>query len=311
MKATRLAVTAMVFAVLTLLATGLANAQPPKCDTQITACGCTIGASGSYTVENTLYASQGLTLKNGCIDIEGSNINLYDLSYDINGPGTVGDCSADKPKKHAGIGIHVLPSASHVAIYGGEYECGWNYGVESEGNDVHLFDVYTSYNNVGVLLNNATSNDVLYGYAAYAVVGFQIAGGSGNSINGSGAESNSTFGYWVDGSSGNTLSSNYAYYNTEKAGIYLGCNSKGQVNPQILCPKNTPTTGNSIVANYFYDNVAGYGIATEKGAIDNNYNGNYFYSPSPGTNIIDGNGNCVYNQYVGDTFFTASPSCIQ
>ena len=302
----------MVFAVLAMVAT-LANAQPPKCDTQIIACGCTIGAPGSYTVENTLYASQGLTLKNSCIDIEGSNVNLYTNGYDINGPGTVGDCTGGLiGHKYTGVGIHVLPSASHVAIYnsGDGYVCGWNYGVESEGNNVNLNEVYTAYDNVGLLLNNAAANDVLYGYAEYDVVGYQIAGGSGNSINGSEAVYYSKFGFWVDGSKGNILSDNYAYYSSAKAAIYLGCSSSGAVNPQILCPKNTPTTGNSIVANYFYED-SGYGIATERGAIDNNYNGNYFYSPNTGINIIDGNGNCVYNQYVGDTFATASPSCIQ
>ena len=251
-------------------------------------------------------------MKNSCIDIEGEDINLYVLNYDIIGPGSDSTCESGTPHKNFGVGIHVLPSASHVAIYnsGDGYVCGWKYGVESEGNNVTLYEVYTAYDNVGLLLNNATSNDVLYGYAQYDVVGFQITGGSGNSINGGGAVYNSRYGYWVDGSSGNTLSSNYVYDTTEKAGIYLGCNSTGQVKPQILCPKNTPTTGNSIVAHYFYED-SGYGIATERGAIDNNYNGNYFYSPTTGTDIIDGNGNCVYNQYVGDTFATASPSCIQ
>ena len=302
----------MALVVLFMVATGVANAQPPKCDTQIIACGCTIGAPGSYTVENTLYASQGLTLKNSCIDIEGEDINLYVLNYDIIGPGSDSTCESGTPHKNFGVGIHVLPSASHVAIYnsGDGYVCGWSYGVESEGNNVNLYEVFTAYDNVGLLLNNAAANDVLYGYAAHDVVGYQIAGGSGNSINGSEADYYSKFGFWVDGSKGNILSDNYAYYSSAKAAIYLGCSSSGAVNPQILCPKNTPTTGNSLVNNYFYED-SGYGIATERGAIDNNYNGNYFYSPNTGINIIDGNGNCVYNQYVGDTFATASPSCIQ
>ncbi len=53
-----------------------------------------------------------------------------------------------------------------------------------------------------------------------------------------------------------------------------------------------------------------YGIATERGAIYNNFNGNYIY-PKFAKDIIDGNGNCVYNNYAHDAFSTASPSCIQ
>jgi hypothetical protein len=49
-----------IFAVaLTLAASGLANAQ--QCSTAITACGCTITASGTYIVDAPLNASQGLT----------------------------------------------------------------------------------------------------------------------------------------------------------------------------------------------------------------------------------------------------------
>lgn len=314
----RLAITALVFAVLTMVATALANAEgiPPQCSNQITACGCTIGAPGNYTVENDLYASDGLTGKSGCIDIEGQNINLYIYYYNVIGPGSDSKCDTDIPHLNSGVGIHVLPSASNVAIYDDEYVCGWNYGVESEGNNVNLYEVYPYYNNVGLLLNHATNNDCLYCAADYNVTGVQISGGSGNSINNSTTFQNSQYGYWVDGSKENTLSNNFSY-NDKTAAFYLGCSSKGQVNPTILCSKQTPTTGNSLVNNYAYsDSIYGnyypgrYGIATERGAIYNNFNGNYIY-PKFAKDIIDGNGNCVYNNYAHDAFSTASPSCIQ
>ena len=151
MKITRFAVTAMVFAVLTMAATGIANAEgiPRQCSSQITACGCTIGASGSYTVENSLFASQGLTLKNGCIDIEGQNIDLYAHEY-ILGAGTNSDCTSETPRKNFGVGIHVLPTAAYVSIYVYDYGiCGWNYGIESEGNNINWYEVGSYYSNVG------------------------------------------------------------------------------------------------------------------------------------------------------------------
>ncbi len=146
-----------------MVATALANAEgiPPQCSNQITARGCTIGAPGNYTVENDLYASDGLTGKSGCIDIEGQNINLYIYYYNVIGPGSDSKCDTDIPHLNSGVGIHVLPSASNVAIYDDEYVCGWNYGVESEGNNVNLYEVYPYYNNVGLLLNHATNNDCL------------------------------------------------------------------------------------------------------------------------------------------------------
>ena len=297
-----LAVTAMALVVLFMVATGVANAQPPKCDTQIIACGCTIGAPGSYTVENTLYASQGLTLKNSCIEIEGENINLYVLDYDIVGPGSNSSCTTDTPHKNSGAGIHVLPSASNVVIDEYEYVCGWNYGVESEGSNINLYALSDYYNNVGTFLNNATNNACLYCYSYHNVIGTQISGGSGNS-DGSGQNYyNTKFGYWIDGSKHNAISNDYAYYNG--TGFYLGCSSSGAVNPQILCPKNTPTTGNSLVSNEA-DHNTGHGFATERGAIYNNYQEN-----STDTSIVDGNGNCIYNNYVDNTYSSKSPSCI-
>ena len=306
MKITRFAVTAMVLAVLTMLATGLANAQPPKCSTSITSCGCTIGTPGEYTVENILYASQGLTLKGGCIDIEGSNINLY-VDYNINGPGSNSNCNSGTPHLNSGVGIHVLPTASNVSIDDENYVCGWSYGIESEGNNINFYDLDNDYDTVGLFLNNATNNTCLYCYTYYNVIGTQITGGSGNSVGGGESYYNSKFGYWVDGSKGNTLSNDYAKY--DGTGFYLGCSSSGAVNPTILCNKNTPTTKNNLLDNEAEHNSK-YGIATERGSIYNNFNGNDLYSNGP-EDIIDGNGNCVYNGYLNNSFSTASPNCIQ
>jgi hypothetical protein len=312
----RLAVAAVVFAGLTVAATatGHAQTQPKKCSSQITACGCTITATGRYTVENALDYSQGLTLKNACIDITASNVDLYAYNY-ITGPGTDPTCSTNTPKKRVGIGIHVLPSASNVSIFLDDYDtCGWNYGLESEGSNINWYEPGAYYNNLGMLLKNATGNDVLYGYFAYGISGLEITGGSGNSINDGETYYNTQYGYWLNGTKGNTITNDYAYGDTI-AGIYLGCNSKGDVKPLILC--TTTTTGNSVQTNYAYGYDSypqKYGIAVERGSIDNTFleNGTGYYYPYLNKiDIIDGNANCVYNTYLDDTYLTKSPKCIR
>jgi len=81
----------MACAILIIVGSGSAHAQPPKCDSTIYQCGCTIGTPGTYELANELDASQGLTVKNGCIDIEGQNIKL-NAAYPIVGPGNDGSC---------------------------------------------------------------------------------------------------------------------------------------------------------------------------------------------------------------------------
>ncbi len=298
----------MIFAVLTMVATGVANAQPPKCSNTITACGCTIGAPGNYEVANELYASQGLTVKNGCIDIEGQDINLY-AAENLIGPGSSSDCNSAKPHLNFGVGIHVLPGAANVSVYlnGNDYDvCGWNYGIESEGRNVNFYYPGAYVNNVGILLNNATNNDCLDCYTACNVTGLEISGGSGNQINGGESYCNSQYGYWIAGSKENILDGNEPTYN-KIAGIYLGCSATGDVTPAIPC--STPTTGNSLLGNFAEYNGK-YGIAVEQKSIENQIqeNGAYYDSKD---DFIDGNGNCIYNQYLYNGYNTKSPKCIQ
>ncbi len=312
----RLAVPAIAFACL-ILATGMANAQtqPVKCSAQITACGCTITATGSYTVENALDYSQGLTLKNGCIDITASNVDLY-ADNTITGPGSDPTCVANNPKKRAGIGIHVMSGAQNVSIYQDDNAvCGWNYGLESEGSNINWYYPGSYYSNLGMLLKNATGNDVLYGYFDYDITGLEIIGGSGNSINDGEAYYNTQYGYWLNGTKGNTFTGDGGYGN-KLAGFYLGCDATGNVKPLISCTTTT-TTGNSVQSNGAYGDYGypqKYGIAVERGSIDNTFleNGTGYYSPYLNkVDIIDGNANCVYNTYLDDIYLTKSPKCIQ
>ena len=316
----RFAVTAMTFAVFTLLATGIAHARggiPPQCANTITSCGCTIGAPGNYQLANDLYASQGLTLKYGCIDIEGLHINLT-VNHNIFGTGDLEGCAQESPTRQApqpqshskltGIGIHVLPTAGNVSISGIESSiCGWNYGVESETNNINVVNILATENNVGVFFNNATDNSCLACGVDENGTGLQISGGSGNSVSGGGAAYNSQYGYWIDGSQHNMISGNGTGFNG-LAGIYLGCSSTANVKPLIPCTIVT-TTGNSIIGNDSFQNGK-YGIANERQSFYNNFEGNVA-EDSATKDFIDGNANCVYNNYQNDEYATKSPKCIQ
>jgi hypothetical protein len=311
----RFAATAMMFAIFTLPDVGLAHAEgiPPQCANTITACGCTIGASGNYQLGNDVFASQGLTLKSGCIDIEGSHINLT-VNHNIFGTNTeCGDGGGQSPQRRklqpdTGIGIHVLPGAANVAVYAvGQIICGWNYGVESESNNVDLFELKTISNNVGMFLNNATDNSCQFCDSERNSIGLRISGGSANTINGGVYISNEEYGLWVDGSQHNMLTSDGAAINGS-AGIYLGCSSTANVKPQIPCTTET-TTKNSIVGNVLQENGK-YGIAVERESFYNNIEDNDSRGNTT-KDMIDGNANCVYNNYQLDTLTTKSPKCIQ
>ncbi len=303
-----------------------ALAQPPKCANQITACGCTIGAPGNYTVENDLSYSQGLTLKNACIDIEGQDITLT-VNYNIFGPAAASvDCNyiilgpaaratlAPVSPKYSGIGIHVLPSASNVSVlldYGYiNYEnsvCGWKYGVESEGSNITWNGLLAEYNTIGALFNNSTGSSCVDCYLAANATGLEIAGGSGNTMAGVLAYGNSQYGFWLNGTQNDSFSVTQTYDN-KLAGYYLGCSSTANTNPPIPCTTNL-TTGINLQTSEAYQNGK-YGVAVEKGSIHNQI----FHNAATENvkfDFIDGNANCIYNQYSDNTYATKSPKCIQ
>lgn len=312
---------------LVIAAAGTALAQPPKCANQITACGCTIGAPGNYTVENDLSYSQGLTLKNACIDIEGQDITLT-VNYPIYGPvSAYVDCGnpippgpaaraalAPSSAKNSGIGIHVLPSASKVSMilnYGyGDYGytvCGWNYGVESEGSNVTWNGLVADYNNVGALFNNSTASSCIDCYFDYNTTGLEIAGGSGNTIAGVEAYYNSQYGFWLNGTNNDSFSVTYGAGN-KLAGYYLGCSSTANTKPPIPCTTNL-TTGINLQTSEAYENGK-YGFAVEQGSIHNQIIENEA-AENGKFDFIDGNANCIYNQYSDNEYLTKSPKCIQ
>jgi hypothetical protein len=321
----RFAVIAVMFAVFTLLATGLAMADgvPPQCSSTITAGGCTIGAHGNYELGNNLYAYLGLTLTNSCIDIDQLHVNLNLNGCNIFGSGNTGDCQeSEKPFHRQGTGFVTIKlrgwypcdagrgECGHQQRRGGEggnFICGWNYGLESEGTDVNISGICAGDDNVGFLFNNATDNACAFCDGVYDITGLHISGGSGNTITNNDNGYDSQYGYWIDGSKHNQITNNGSFYNGI-AGFYVGCSSTGNVKPLIPCTEET-NTGNSVIFNYAYDNGR-YGIAVERESFWNSFSGNG--AELDGTkDIIDGNANCVYNSYQDDEYGTKSPSCIQ
>ncbi len=341
----RFAAIAMVLAVLTIATTGRANAQDNKCPHTITACGCTITLAGKYEVAQEVYGFQGLTLLSGCVDINVSHVTL-NVNGAIVGP-SVNSCftmspatrgtrsTRSKDSRYSAlrtlpqrspddtyanlIGIHVLPGISNVVINFtlDDDVCGWTYGVESEGTNVSISTLGTYDNNVGLFLNNAKANSCLYCDAEFNYTGVEIAGGSGNSYTDGSGDNNYQYGFWVLNTTGNKFTNNFANYNSI-AGFYLGCAPDGQYARGITCP--IATDGNTLLKNTAGDNgdepyTPGYGIVVERTSIyntvQNNTTDDFFHSMFNETlDIVDANGNCVYNTYKHNFYSTKQPNCI-
>jgi len=225
-----------------VMAVGVANAQ--NCSTTITACGCTIASAGTYAVANDLNASQGLTSRGSCIDINTTNVKLFTNGFNIIGAGT-----------GTGTGIHVLNTANNALLEASGPEAqytyttlsGWQYGLESEADNVMIDAYYFDGNTTGVWLRNAANNHLTY---------FDASG-------------NTTYGAWIRGGSGNSIDNAYLG-NNGVAGLYVGCSTTGPTGTRCTGFGNT-SSGNFIS---FAGSEAGgppqsYGIALESGSTGN------------------------------------------
>src|SRR5258708_19349395 len=89
------------------------DAAVTACGNSIATCGCTITKSGFYQVTADLLSSQGMTAKNGCIDIKASKVNLNFgkpppphkrlPGFNLTGPGGM---------TPTGIGLHILKGSN-------------------------------------------------------------------------------------------------------------------------------------------------------------------------------------------------------
>jgi len=253
----------------------------------------------TYTVANDLYASQGLTSKNGCIDIKSFGVSLFLDSYNIFGSGCE---SVSRPR--SGVGIHVLPGASGILVEGevkGASEgpaanlCGCNYGAESDGYNVYWRQIGFYQNGIGLFLNNTEFNNTSEIAASNNITGVRVLWGLENFVARADAENNAHYGFWIDGTKTNTFSQDNIYNDNNAlsngiAGFYVGCSATGDIQSTAPCVN----TDNTLERNYVRYNRF-YGIAVERGGVGNLIEDNAVLDQP--TEIIDGSGTCKDNRY--------------
>ncbi|HXW53362.1 MAG TPA: hypothetical protein VEL47_04565 [Myxococcota bacterium] len=261
--------------------------RSPSCDNSITSCGCTITRPGLYSVDADLSASQGLTSRRGCIDIDACDVKLFTNGHAITGNFT-----------ETGSAIHILFGVWDVFIegrFGSGSEpvnyslvSGWRYGLRSAASNVVSGGFNYVQSRAGVLLNGAINN----------------------TISNFGADNNSVYGVWIkNGSMQNQILNGGANGNTI-AGTFVGCSLTGPTGPS--CVKEEDRSRHNYI--YTMENLGNgsYGIALEKGSrnnivTDTSESGNALFD------LYDGNTHpsCDHNIWRANTFTTANQTCIQ
>jgi len=269
---------AIAAALLSMTAVGVARAQ--SCTSSITACGCTITTTGTYTVDADLDYTQGLTSHKGCIDISAANVKLF-----TNGHFMLGDETGTN-----GVGIHVLSTANGAFLDAAGPDgtnvnysdlVGWQYGIESEADNVYVDGFGTDGNSTGVLLKNTDNNVVTFAEAA------------GNAV----------YGIWISAGSGNVISvANIQFSGV--ADVYIGCSATGPSGK--ACSKGSPH--NNFVTGVGVTAPANYGFAVEQNSTGNIMSDNYGFG-STNYDLFDGNSTAV-NTWHSNAFATANKSYI-
>jgi len=261
-------------------------AKTTPCAQSIASCGCTITAKGHYEVMHDLSIAQGLTAKNGCIDIKASNVFLLLNGYSIAGDNT-----------KSGIGIHVLPGAKSVFVEGVASEdstalsdftelTSWDVGVLWEGAHGILDDVESALNGTaGIELNRATGN-VLSDFTLHE---------------------NAVYGMWLKASSNNQIECG-SFHSNDNTGLYVGCSASG---PSGKRCKGVGASNN----NHLYDLSStsnAIGIAIDLGNSGNAITDNFTFNNGT-ADLADKNPACGNDLWYGNHFDTqASDSgCIQ
>ena len=271
-----------------------ASAQPlaarPKlgvtsCSSAISACGCTITKPGFYQVTANLISSQGLTAKNGCIDVQAANVVLITGSYANGAPDATFDITGAGGGTPTGIGLHILHGSNDDVIELPSALSGWDVGILVEGNAnvVEGFEAEAN-GSAGVELNNAQKNN----------------------INDFSADSHNNYGVWLKASSNNQINSSSSDSNVNIA-VYIGCSPSGPVSAKCK------GVGDSL-DNRIFDHTSAingkYGFAIDLGDTGNIVtNSNNFGATID--DVFDANLSCGKNQWFYNTFTTRNASCIQ
>jgi parallel beta-helix repeat protein len=197
-----------------------------SCSTVITACGCVITTSDTYTVANDLNADQ--TKKPNCIEIAASYSILNLKGFAVIGSGYYG----------SSVGILIRKGADHVVVQGGD-EAGatqandagtngqdfpgaqavvtqWNYGIEDDGDDAvielfkqlggNIFQQHDGNATAGILLNGvkrSIASDLQASYNGQA--GVIVKDSTGTSLFNLSTIGNQESGIWLDSSDDSTI----------------------------------------------------------------------------------------------------------
>lgn len=256
------------FTLLALLAVGPAYAQK-SCSQSIVACGCTITTAMLYNIDVDLSASQGLTPQNACIDVAVAHAKLIINNHAITGAGK-------------GIGIHILSTGTYTFLEGGfvsQAVSGWEFGIESDANNVIIAAPFVQGNSTGILLKQTYNNKV-------------------SLIQGVSIFNNSVYGIWIEGGNSNQIN-NVDVGQNGIAGVYVGCSSTG--------PTGSPCTATQVSSgNVFYDGSYGPepSLILETGSTRNTVMNNIIGS------AFDGNTNCDKNVWFDNVITTTNAACI-
>jgi hypothetical protein len=262
------------------------DAAVTACGNSIATCGCTITKSGFYQVTADLLSSQGLTAKNGCIDIKASKVNLNfgkpppphqrSQGFNLTGPGGM---------TPTGIGLHILKGSNGDLVELPSQVDGWDVAILVEGssNIVEDFDANT----------NGTA-------------GVEINGGKNNNINDFGAGNNKNFGVWLRGASDNQVNCSNTDDNGN-VGVYIGCSSTGLINAKCS-PSVRASNSNRIYDHSASDNLK-YGVVIDLGNTNNSVS-DVNSSGNTTMDMVDANASCDHNVWFFNGFATASESCI-
>lgn len=270
------------------------DAAVTACVSPIAACGCTITKSGFYLLANDLLSSQGMTAKNGCIDIKASKVVLNTAKPNTGGM-TNGGFNLTGPggTTPTGIGIHILKGSNKNFIELPSRVEGWDVGILVEGNSNIVEDFNAARSFSSTAIPNGTA-------------GVEINGGSNNNINDFTVGKNNNYGIWLRGASNNQINCSNTDENGN-IGVYVGCSINGPINGKCS-PKVPPSKNNQIYDHSAFNN-AKYGVVIDLGNTGNIVTD--LNASSNGTmDLLDENANCDSNRWFFNSFDTASPECI-
>ncbi|MGB6554124.1 MAG: hypothetical protein WBE78_11575 [Candidatus Binataceae bacterium] len=288
-----------------------AAAPAAACGATFATC-CTITASGTYTMSASFTANSGTGT---CVAIGNAGGSITNVVVNLDGF-TITQATANKG---TGTGIGITGASGFNSDSQGVFLEGLNGSVggfatgvsvsSSSGtfgtNYVTVESVNAGSNGTGFSMtgNNASISNIS---ASSNKVGVEVTDCDNCSVNFADLESNTQYGMWLTDSDMSTVNSIFTTANGV-AGIYDGCNA---TTPGTTCSSDTGDN-NQIFNSISEDNpntTTGLGIYVDNGETntsvsDNDASGDKFDG-------FDKNTNCGSNHWFGNTFTTASPSCV-